>query len=973
MSSELRFTVLGPVRAWRGDEELDLGAPQQRALLAILLLAEGRQITVEGLISGLWEEDLPHAAVGTVRTYVSRLRRTLEESGTPGTAGASGAPGAVGASGALGAPGLIRTAGAGYVIPARTGELDLDVFQRLTKEARAARAAGGAGVTQAVARLREALALPQGAPLAGIPGPYAEAQRVRISELLITATEERIALELELGAHASMVAELQTLLTDHPMRERLSELLMLALYRSGRQADALAVFDSTRRRLAEDLGIDPGPAMRDMHQRILENDGSLAAPARPPHGLEVFLDEQPLIPFERPAQLPADLTSFAGRRGELVRLHSLLEGSQPVAGLVVAAIDGMAGVGKTALAVHWAHQVADQFPDGQLYANLRGFDSDKDAAGPGEVLRGFLDALGMPPQRVPADVDAQASMYRSLMSGRRMLVLLDNARDMEQVRPLLPGSPGCVVIVTSRNRLAGLITAYDARTVSLDAFCAEEARQALALRLGAERTTAEPEAVEEIIDRCAGLPLAMAVVAARATLYPDLPLAEIATELRDARRRLDTLSIDGATADVRAVLSWSYRLLSEPARRLFRLLSVHGGPDFSFNAVASLAGLPKAEAQRLLTELTSARLLTDSRPGRFTMHDLTQVYAAELSATDDSPDDRRMALERLLDHLLHSSHAAQLLLRPSFPVPEPGAARPGVTLEELSGYEQAMAWFGTERQVLETAVRSAPGHGFPAHAWRLALTLQQFYRRQGYFFDWTATMRHALRTTLDAADHTGQGHVRLSLADVNHLIGRDAEAIAELDRARQLTSQADRPASRAYQHSLFGAIYAGQGAHDEAVGHYRQAYTLYLEVSHQAGQAHALAAIGGCYGHQGRYSEATGLIHDAIVAYRELGDPNGESDCWVRLGDSHHLLGEDEQAMTCYRRAVVLVSGLGSRTDEAGALISLGDSAQAAGDYRQAKEAWESAMTILKQLGLPCAISVRRKLRLLRELAEPAA
>jgi hypothetical protein len=499
---------------------------------------------------------------------------------------------------------------------------------------------------------------------------------------------------------------------------------------------------------------------------------------------------------------------------------------------------------------------------------------------------------------------------RSMLSGRRMLVLLDNARDMEQVRPLLPGSPGCVAVVTSRNRLPGLIAAHDARTVSLDAFRAEEARQALALRLGTERTAAEPEAVEEIIDRCAGLPLAMAVVAARATPYPNLPLAEIASELRDARSRLDTLSIDGATADVRAVLSWSYRLLSEPARRLFRLLSVHGGPDFAQDAVASLAGVPREEARRLITELTGARLLTESRPGRFTAHDLTQVYAAELSATDDTHDERHLALGRLLDHLLHSSHAAQLLLRPSFPVPEPGEVRPGVTLEELSGYQQAMAWFAAERQVLETAIRCAPGHGFPAHAWRLALTLQQFYRRQGYFFDWTATMRLALRTTLDAADHTGQWHVRSSLADVNHLIGRDAEAIAELDRARQLSSQADCPASQAYQHSLLGAIYAGQGAYDEAVRHYRQAYTVYEAAGHRAGQAHALAGIGGCYGHQGRHGEATGLIRDAIVAYRQLGDPNGESDCWVRLGDSHHLLGEDEQAMTCYRRAVALLRGL---------------------------------------------------------------
>ena len=941
--------MLGPVRAWRGNEELDLGAPQQRALLAILLLANGRQVTVDGLIGGLWDDDLPHAAVGTVRTYVSRLRRTLE---------------------APGAPAVIRTAGAGYVIPAHAGELDLDDFQRLTTEARAARAAGHAGLPQAVALLREALTLPRGVPLAGLPGPYAEAQRVRIFELLMAATEERLALEIELGAHRSVIAELQTLLTDHPMRERLSELLMLALYRSGRQADALSVFDSTRHRLAEDLGIDPGPAMRDMHQRILENDGSLAVPAQPLH-LDAAPDEPPPGPAERLAQLPADLASFAGRRREVAQLDSALDGSRP--GLVIAAIDGMAGVGKTSLAVHWAHQVADRFPDGQLYANLRGFDPAKDPSAPGEVLRDFLDALGVPPRRVPGDLDAQASMYRSMLSGRRMLVLLDNARNTEQVRPLLPGSAGSLVIVTSRNRLPGLITAYGARPVSLDTFSADEARDALALRLGAERTAAEPDALEEIIERSGRLPLAVAVVAARATVHPDLFLGEIASELRDERRRLDTLSIDGAAADVRAVLSWSYRLLSEPAKRMFRLLSVHGGPDFSRNAVASLAGLPPVGARRLMTELTGARLLTESHPGRFTAHDLTQVYAAELSALEDTPDDRHAALGRLLDYLLHSSHAAQLLLRPSFPVPEPGAAQPGVTPDEPSGYQQAMAWFTTERQVIEAAVRYAPRQGFPGQAWRLALTLRQFYQRQGYFFDWAATMRHAVRTALDADDRPGQALVRRSLADVLHLVGQDAEAIAELDRAGQLSTQTDCRAGAAYHHTIFGAIREGQGAYDEAVRHYKQAYALYQAAGHRTGQAHALAGIGGAYGQQGRYAEATGLIHDAIVAYRKLGDRNGESECWVRLGEAHHRLGEDEQAMTCYRRAVALLRGLSSRIDETGALISLGDSAEAAGEYAEAREAWERAMTFLSARGLPCAISVRRKLRRLRELSEQPA
>jgi DNA-binding SARP family transcriptional activator len=629
MPPKLRFAVLGPVRAWRGDTELDLGAPQQRAVLAMLLLAEGRQVALDELVGGLWDGDLPQAAVGTVRTYVSRLRRRLEAPGQDGT------------------DEIIRTADAGYAIAGRPGEFDLETFQRLTRDARA----GDEGQQQAATLLREALSLRRGAPLAGLPGPFAEAQRTRISELLMAATEERLALDIELGAHVAAVPELQTLLSSHPMREQLSELLMLALYRSGRQAEALAVFDRTRRRLAEDLGIDPGPAMRQMHLRILQNDESLAAPLQPPRRLNAGPAALP------PAQLPADLGSFAGRDRELALLASLPDAAQSGAGLVIAAIDGMAGIGKTALAVHWAHQVADRFPDGQLYANLRGFDPAGRVTPPGEVLRGFLDALGATPRPIPDDLDAQASLLRSLLNGRRVLVLLDNARDMEQVRPLLPGSPGCLVIVTSRSRLPALLTEHGARTVTLGAFSAQEARQALALRLGAERVAAARQALAEVIDRCAGLPLALAIVAARVALYPDLPLTEIARELRSARTRLDALSIDGAAADVRAAFSWSYRLLSEPARRMFRLLSVLEGLDFPENAAASLAGLPRAEARPLLAELAAARLVTESRPGRFTAHELIQVYAAELSRVHDTPADRRAAAGRLRGYL-HDRAAA---------------------------------------------------------------------------------------------------------------------------------------------------------------------------------------------------------------------------------------------------------------------------------------------------------------------------
>jgi tetratricopeptide (TPR) repeat protein len=333
------------------------------------------------------------------------------------------------------------------------------------------------------------------------------------------------------------------------------------------------------------------------------------------------------------------------------------------------------------------------------------------------------------------------------------------------------------------------------------------------------------------------------------------------------------------------------------------------------------------------------------------------------------PEDRLAALGRLLDYLLHSSHAAQLLLHPNFPAPEPGVMRSGVTPEKLADYQRAMAWFAVERQVLQAAVGYAPEHGFHAQAWRLALTLQQFYRRQGYFYDWATTMRSALLATLDAGDLAGQAQVRRSLADACHLLGEDAEAIAELERARQLSSETNCPVEDAYLHSIFGAILANQGTYDEAVGHYQDAFALYQRADHRTGQAYALEAIGGCYGRQGRHDEATGVVHDAIMAYRDLGDVNGEGDCWLRLGDSHALLGENEQSIACYRRAVGLLRELGNRADEAGALISLGESALASGELGQAREAWETASIILNELGLPSALDVRRRLSRLRELS----
>jgi DNA-binding SARP family transcriptional activator/tetratricopeptide (TPR) repeat protein len=955
MFPELRFALLGPVRAWRGEAELDLGTPQQRAALAVLLLAEGRQVSLGVLIDALWGDEPPRAAAGTVRTYVSRLRRCL------------------GGAGDRGVREVIESAGDGYLLPLRSATLDLNVFLRWAREARAAITGSDADVARAAALLRDALGLWQGVPLAGIPGRYAESQRVRLAELQMAATEERLALDMELGGHVAAATELQTLRAAHPLRERLSELLMLALYRSGRQADALAVFDDARRLLSEELGIDPGPAMREMHQRILENDEGLIGTAgpQPPATGPATSAPAPIVP---PAQLPPDLPAFTGRSWELAQLNSLLDsGTQPPPAVVISAIDGMAGIGKTALAVHWAHQVADQFPDGQLYVNLRGFDRSGAVMAPGEALRGFLDALGVAPQRIPGGIGAQAGLYRSLLHDRRVLIVLDNARDAEQLRPLLPGSPGCLVIVTSRNQLTGLITTHDARSLTVDPFSADEAQDALARRLGSARLAAEPDALAEVVELCAGLPLATAIVAARATVRRHLPLAVIASELRDARTRLDALSADDTATDVRAVFSWSYQLLSAQARRLFRLLPVHSGPDFSWAAAASLAGMQGTGIRPLLHELTGARLITEHRPGRFTSHDLIRVYAAELSAELDTDDDRHAALGRLFDYYLHTAHAAHVLLRPHFVPAAPTAARPGVTPDGLSDYGQAMAWFSAERHVLKAAAGSAADAGLHPYAWRLALRLQQFYQRQGYWYDWADMAHTALDAALAAKHLSAQAHVRRSLAGAYHFLGRNDEALAELERTRELFTELGYSTPHAYVHSNFGTVLASQGHYDTAISHYWQAYDLYQLIQHEKGQAAALEGIGWCHGQQGRHHLSVRYAEKAMVLYRQLDDRNGEANCWARLGESRHQLGQYRQAVNCHRRAIALCQELGNRTDEAEALASLGDSALAAGDPTAARQAWHNALTILDELRLPHATSVHDRLtRLSRRTSRPA-
>ncbi|MGI3197918.1 ATP-binding protein [Streptomyces sp. GLT-R25] len=634
-------------------------------------------------------------------------------------------------------------------------------------------------------------------------------------------------------------------------------------------------------------------------------------------------------------------------------------------------MSGTAGVGKTALAVHWARRAQNAFPDGQLYVNLRGFDPGGSVVSPAQAVRGFLDAFGVPVSRVPADLEAQTGLYRSLLAGRRVLVVLDNARDAEQVRPLLPGAPGCLALVTSRSRLTGLAAAEGAQLLTVGLLDPDEARDLLAGRLGADKLVAEPDAVREIVARCAGLPLALAIVAARAAAQPGLPLAALAAELRGADGRLDALDGGEATSQVRAVFSWSYQALSTDAGRLFRLLGLHPGPDASLPVIAALAGLPSPRARVLLAELVRGHLLTEHAPGRYTFHDLLRAYAAELVATHDSDDVRHTAARRMLDHYLHTAHSADALLTPRpNPAPLP-PARPGAAPEALSDHRQAQAWFTAEHPVLLAAVEQAAAAGFDVHTWRLASALTTFLDRHGYWRALTTVHTAALEAALRRGDKAGQADAHRGLGLAQDRLDRPDDARAHYLLALDLFGELANHGGQARIHQHLSRMSEALGHHEQALGHARHSLTHHRAADDRAGQSAALNHIGWILAQLGDHDKAFVHCHQALDLAQETGDLNGQAHIWDSLGYIHHHLGRYPQAVDCYRQAVDLFHQTGDRHSEAAGLLCLGDTHHSAADPDGARAAWTEALTVTGELGLPDTDPLRTDL--LQRLGRAAA
>jgi DNA-binding SARP family transcriptional activator/tetratricopeptide (TPR) repeat protein len=924
----VEFRVLGSIEVGIDGRSVPLGHARQRDVLAVLLADANHPVTADQLVDRVWGERQPKQARATLYGYLSRLRDTLAT---------------------LPEANIVRRPGSYVLDIADPTIVDLHAFRRLVQQARAA------GDDDALLLLDQALRLWRADAFATLDTPWINALRDTLDEERFAAELDLAELRLRGGQHATLLPELSARAAAHPLDERVASQMMLALHRNGRSADALDHSRRFRDRLSGELGIRPGEILRATESAIRQPD---LAPAPTPPVPRAG-------PTTVPAQLPLVVSSFAGRESALAQLDALLPGSDPPRSpaVVVSVVSGTAGVGKTTLAVHWARRAREAFPDGQLYVNLRGFDPDGSQVSPLEAVRGFLDALGMPPARIPHGLEAQTGLYRSLLADKRVLVLLDNARDAEQVRPLLPGAPHCLTLVTSRNPLTGLAATEGAHLLRLDLLPPDQARDLLVGRLGEHRIADEPDAVEAIVNRCTGLPLALAVTAAHAAAQPQIPLSVLAEELREAENRLDTLDGGDPVTQLRAVFSWSYRTLTPEAARLFRLLGVHPGPDITAPAAASLAGAAPELTRTMLAELMQAHLLTERAPGRFSFHDLLRAYAVELARATEGDDGRRAATHRILDHYLHTAHLADQLLGPPRDRIAPAPAQPGVVHEHPADYRQALAWLTDEHTVLLSAFRQAIEVGLDTHVWQLAAVLAAFHQRRALWCDWVATHSAALAAGHRLGDRAAMACAHRNLGSAYSFLGRYTEAPNHLEQALVLCGELGDQRGQAQAHLVLGSCRSRQNRPDDALVQAGKALELFrAQGGDAAWQAQALNNLGWYRAQRGDYQQALDLCRQALALVRRTDHVIGEAHTWDSLGYAYHHLKRYEQATDCYRHAVKLFQQLGDRYHEADILAHLGDTHHAARDPGAAAEAWGSSLAIFEELSHPDADALRVRL-----------
>jgi DNA-binding SARP family transcriptional activator/Tfp pilus assembly protein PilF len=930
----VKFGLLGPLEVVDRGRPLPIQSAKHRTLLAGLLLRPGQLVTMGELAEMIWGDIMPADPRKVLSTYIARLRNLLGDSG------------------------LIQSRPGGYVIAVAPDGTDVGRFELLLERARDAADAGDRDAESAI--LRQALAQWRGEPLADVPSEKLQRDVVAwLTEQRLDALYRRIEADLGLGRHRELVAELRILTERHPLREQFWAQLMAALYRCGRQADALQAYRRASRLLAEELGVDPGPELRALHQAILAGDPALAPPPTPGRR-----------PWVKQTQLPLDVADFVGR-GDLVCQIKQLLAAEP--GVPVVALSGSPGVGKTTLAIHAAHQLTERFPDGQLYVNLHGATSSLQPLSPLEVLGRFLRSLGTEASTIPADPEEASATFRSRVAGRRLLVVLDNAAGTAQVVPLLPASPGCGVLVTSRPVLSALAGATH---LTLEALPAAEAVELLGRLSSHARITSEPEAATEVARCCGYLPLALRIAGARLAARPGWPVHALAGRLADAERRLDELQL--AEVGVRASFQVSYQQLSDStdaleraAAQTFVLLGVPDGPDMSPPIAARLLDQPELATERALERLVDAQLLESPAAGRYRLHDLLRLYARELASRQYPHPTRAAALTRALRFYVASAWQTLAVLRPG----DYRLARADERWREggleFAGQQAALGWLEAERANLMAAVRQAVATpGVPAElGMQLAHALFGFFWVHSHHRDWVQANQVALEVACQAGDLPAQAQAHNDLGAGYYRQGRYDHALTRLQKSLAIRRELDDCLGQALSLGNLGNVYQVQGLHDEALACLQESLAICRELGDRRGQASSLANLGQLQQRQGRYQEALVCLHQSLTIRRDLADRHGQAHSLSNLGIVYQRQARNKQALACLRKSLAIYQELGDRRGEAESLRELGVTLRALGRLEEARAHWLQALAIFERLLATGAGQVRA---LLADLPCPA-
>jgi DNA-binding SARP family transcriptional activator/tetratricopeptide (TPR) repeat protein len=889
--------------------------PRERSLLGVLLLDANRVVPVDRLADFLWDGEQPKRVRGAVQGYVSRLRNLLSDGDGIELIFASG----------------------GYRLVVDPETVDAHQFRGLL-----ARAARTADPAERLKLLRTALDLWRGPALADAASGWARERLCSdLEEERLAATEDLASLRLALRREREVLPELARIAGENPGRESLIGLQMRALYQAGRRVDALDVYTRARIYLGDELGIDPGPQLRELHQAILRDEldqppPTMSSADHAPSGSVV------------PRQLPAEVTSFTGRIRQLADLDGLLAGQEDTAAsVVISAIGGTAGVGKTALAVHWAHRVAGRFPDGQLFIDLHGFTTAVAPVEPADALERMLRALDIPGSRIPVELDDRAALWRSVLSGRHMLVVLDNAATVAQVAPLLPGTPGCLVLVTSRRRLAGLDPTY---AVSLDMLPLADALTLFTRTVGAERIAGQArERVVEAVELCGRLPLAIRIAAARLRSRPAWSVTDLVERLRDEEHRLAELE-DGARG-VATALDVSYQQLAAEQQRVYRLLGLHPGRDIDVYAAAALADIGVARARRCLDQLLDANMLQEPTAGRLAFHDLVRAHAASTVTDQEAEAPRRAAVERLLDYYRHTAWVATNAAYPYAKARRPSVPPASTACPDVSNIDCASAWLDVELPNLLTAAEHAASNGWPTYTRHLSTVLNHHLRWRGHY-RYAETLHERSLTTARAVGHShGELTALIHLGSIHVLQGRHGQALSNFGQALVIARTAGDPADELTILSCLGTAHSALSQHEQARNRFQQALGVARRIGDIAGEPRPLTGIGHVHRLQGRYEEALDNYREALRIARSTDNRATELDAMIGVSSIYFQQGRDEQALSHYRLTFALADAMSSHIGRLSALLGLGHVHLRRGRYEEAAHHYQQVLDDALEIG----------------------